>query len=225
MQQRFPRDEELWRRQVEQLLMGLVVDRDRIWKMTPQIPDPEAGAAFTGPLAPYHFVGPGRFGASGSPLSGSRAQSGGEVQSGGTLASGGSGSAGCSCSDITCSSYHFVGEITISGVTGPCAADFNGTFSPGLDAQDCNPRRYIEEGIPEITIDIAVTNTPTNDPIATVTMHNGSGGVSATFSGVVCPKDISAVGCPVTLVSESATNGCTGTSFADATVVINIPPS
>lgn len=79
MQVRFPYGDEAWRRQVEQLLMQLCVDRDRLMQTTPQIPDPEAGIAFNGPLAPAAFAfrgGGGPPGSGSTPVSGHFAASG-----------------------------------------------------------------------------------------------------------------------------------------------------
>ena len=71
MQQRFPYHDEAWRRQVEALILGLEHDVQSIQKTMPQIPDPEAGTAFTGPISPtaFQFGGSGQ-GSSGSPTSG-----------------------------------------------------------------------------------------------------------------------------------------------------------
>jgi len=71
MQNRFPRNEDAWFAMVEQLLMQHDVDVSRLQKTTPQIPDPEAGTAFTGPIAPtaFQFGGSGQ-GSSGTEVSG-----------------------------------------------------------------------------------------------------------------------------------------------------------
>ena len=80
MQNRFPRDEEAWFAFVEQLLMQHEVDVARLQKTTPQIPDPEAGTAFTGPIAPVPFQFQGLTdGGSGSPTSGTGPLSGGSA--------------------------------------------------------------------------------------------------------------------------------------------------
>lgn len=73
MQMRFPRTDEAWMNHVEQVLMQLVVDRDRLMKVSPQTPDPEAGIAMTGPIVPDTF----RFGDQGTEfLSGTQVESG-----------------------------------------------------------------------------------------------------------------------------------------------------
>lgn len=73
---RFAYGNEAWRNQVEQMLRELCTDRDRLMQNTPQIADPEAGTAFTGPLSPvaYNFRGGG-----GDPGSGSTPLSGGTM--------------------------------------------------------------------------------------------------------------------------------------------------
>lgn len=73
MLQRFPYENEAWRNYVEQLLRGLCTDRDRLMQVTPQIPDPEAGTPYTGPLSPVAFEfrgGGGPPGSGSAPLSG-----------------------------------------------------------------------------------------------------------------------------------------------------------
>lgn len=67
MQQRFPRHMEHWMRQVEALIVGLEHDVQSIQKTMPQIPDPEAGHAFTGPLNPVPFNFPEQAEQSGTP--------------------------------------------------------------------------------------------------------------------------------------------------------------
>lgn len=67
MQQRFPKHDEFWRRQVEALILGLEHDVQTIQQTMPQIPDPEAGVAFTGPLSPVEFNFPKRAEQSGTP--------------------------------------------------------------------------------------------------------------------------------------------------------------
>lgn len=58
MQQRFPAHMEQWKRQVEALILELEHDVQSLQKIVPQIPDPEAGNAFTGPLEPQPYVFP-----------------------------------------------------------------------------------------------------------------------------------------------------------------------
>lgn len=43
MQPRFPENPSVWRQEIEQRLQQLHVDVQRLWKRSPQIPDPEAG--------------------------------------------------------------------------------------------------------------------------------------------------------------------------------------
>lgn len=47
-----------FRRRVEQLLLEHDVDIKRLWKTLPQIPDPEMGLPFAGPLDPVPFCYP-----------------------------------------------------------------------------------------------------------------------------------------------------------------------
>lgn len=68
MQQRFPLHDEFWRRQVEAMILGLEHDVQSLQQTTPQIPDPEAGMAFTGPLSPVVFNYPKQAEQSGTPV-------------------------------------------------------------------------------------------------------------------------------------------------------------
>lgn len=212
MQQRFPRDEELWRRQVEQLLMGLAVDRDRLWKMTPQIPDPEAGVAFSGPLSPYHFVGPGRHGASGSPLVGTLIVSG-PVGSGGGTGGGTGGSR--NCLDLNCGSYSTTYAATIAGVTGPCASRFNRTHSMTLGGGTC----AWEPTSPDPDLASMSIDQPSANPWALITVaHSVDPGLAnAVFRAHLCPGDNNV---SFDLFSEHSADECAGTSFAAATCLL-----
>ncbi len=63
----FPPHMEDWKRQVEALILGLEHDVTSLQQTMPQIPDPEAGMAFTGPTNPVEFNFPRRAEQSGSP--------------------------------------------------------------------------------------------------------------------------------------------------------------
>lgn len=60
-----------WFRMAEQLANQHDVDIKRLWNVTPQVPDAQAGIAFTGPVSPTSFFTPP------SPTSASSASSGG----------------------------------------------------------------------------------------------------------------------------------------------------
>lgn len=64
---RFAREPEHWMAQIEQLVQQLSVDRDRLMKFVPQIPDGEVGNAFSGPVDPVNFTFPTGAVQSGSP--------------------------------------------------------------------------------------------------------------------------------------------------------------
>lgn len=63
----FPYHDEEWRRQVEAMILSLEHDVTNIQQTMPQIPDPEAGHAFTGPTSPVEFNFPRRAEQSGTP--------------------------------------------------------------------------------------------------------------------------------------------------------------
>lgn len=59
MQQlRFPTERVEWVNFVERLLSELRVDYSRLWQVLPQLPDPEAGIPYTGPLSPAPYCWP-----------------------------------------------------------------------------------------------------------------------------------------------------------------------
>ena len=47
-----------WFRRAEQLAEQHHVDIHRLWQVVPQVPDPQTGIAFTGPVSPTRFWTP-----------------------------------------------------------------------------------------------------------------------------------------------------------------------
>lgn len=76
MQPRPPKEPVAWSRWVEQMLTQFDVDIKRLQITSPQVPDPEAGVGFTGPLDPRSFNTASQGATSGSPASGTRPASG-----------------------------------------------------------------------------------------------------------------------------------------------------
>ena len=79
MSNRFPVEYEAWKNDVARRLVALRGSVDDIWRGLPQIPDPEIGVPFTGPLSPVPFVfpeGPGTGGTNTGGTVGSASGSG-----------------------------------------------------------------------------------------------------------------------------------------------------
>lgn len=58
MQTRFPSGDAAWRERVTRMILDTDVQIKRLWMQLPQIPDPEMGLPFTGPLSPVSFQYP-----------------------------------------------------------------------------------------------------------------------------------------------------------------------
>lgn len=119
---KFPSEISAWKNDVARRLVALRGAVDDIWKGLPQIPDPEIGMPFTGPLVPDPFVFPPTDRSGGTP------NSMGTPNTGGTSVCG-----GCPSSSA---SY----RLTVSGATDntcvECSA-LNTTFTLSITGTQC----------------------------------------------------------------------------------------
>ncbi len=185
----FPADLREWKNDVQHRLMRLRGSVNDIFMTMPQIPDPEIGSPFSGPLSPVPFVWPLVDRSGGTPNTGGTINTGGTpntVNTGGTLNTVGG-----------CVGARFM-NFTFAGIS---CAPLNGTFKLSASAPLIGVCRWQTAGTDRWYF-LHLTGTNQME----LNYSPGSGGIVAYSAAGIPPMP----GNSIVMTRTTNTTGCTG---------------